>query len=149
MATGDTHRAGGAFIAADAEAIHKAPAGAGMGLQIAAQLALDGSPFLARRTPSLSGSRGHAALLDAAEQRLAGRDVREQPVARQLEASPPYALPCPATRPRRVGYLDEGASLELLTPHRGSMPCETRETRFGQKGRGMTAAGIETAGASC
>ena len=43
----------------------------------------------------------------------------------------------------------EEAGLERLTPNRGTMPCETPEAPLGQKGRGMIAAGIEMAGASC
>ena len=48
-----------------------------MGLEVAAQLALDGAAFVGRRAPSLPDSGELAALLDLIEQRLARRNRRE------------------------------------------------------------------------
>ena len=50
-----------------------------------------------------------------------------------------------APRWNRLG----NAGLERVTLNRRCMPCETQEAPIGQEGRGMTAAGIEMACASC
>ena len=69
--------AGGAFVGAMPHAVDDASAEAGMGLEMAPQLALDGRSLEIGSAPA-NGRRGEPApFLDPVEQRLAGSDGRE------------------------------------------------------------------------
>ena len=74
---GDPLGACGALVAADAEAVYEPTAEARMCLEMAAQLALDRSALMLGGTPSLWDSREFTALLDAVQQRFAGRNGRQ------------------------------------------------------------------------
>ena len=66
----------GALVVADAEAIHKPSAEAGIGFQVTAELSLDGAALVRRSAPALMNPRKPPALLDLVERRLAGRNRR-------------------------------------------------------------------------
>ena len=68
--------AGGALVAADAEAIEQPSAEAGVGSEVAAEISLDGTPLVRRGAPALMNPGEPPALLDLVEQRLAGRNRR-------------------------------------------------------------------------
>ena len=76
-APGDAPRTVAALVAANPEGVDEPARESGMGLEVAAQLALDGSAFVLRRTPSLADPGEHTPLADPVEQRLAGGDGRE------------------------------------------------------------------------
>ena len=67
-------RAGRTLFRAHAHGVHQPPAELGMGFQITAQLALDGSALLRGRAIPRCRGRPHAPLLDVFEQGLAGGD---------------------------------------------------------------------------
>ena len=66
-----------ALVGAHAHNVHDASAEPGMGLEIAAQLALDGAGLEIRRAPPDRIRGPHAAFFDAIEQGLAGGDGRQ------------------------------------------------------------------------
>ena len=75
-APGDTFGAGGAFVAAEPEAVDEPAAEARVGFEIAAEFAFDGPALMRGGTPALTNSGELAALFHMVEQRLAGRNRR-------------------------------------------------------------------------
>ena len=73
---GETLGAGGAFVAADAKAVDEPAAEAGIEFEKPAQFPLDRRSLEIGGTPASFAARPHAALLDAVEQDLAGRNRR-------------------------------------------------------------------------